>query len=107
MTNLKTVSAACQNALPEMLIDYLWHMAEESDAEYQTFVLSVRYVGDDAVQDILHRRNRYSSWHRIFGYRPVDATVAVHLSDAGAAMTLVPKAMAMVSQRKEEAVCSA
>lgn len=88
MTTLKFATADCKRLLPAVLIDYLWELAADADAETQTFVLSAKYTGTGDVQDILHRRNNFSSWRRVFGYQPVEATVEVRETGFGAIMSL-------------------
>lgn len=94
MTIQKQTTAACQNLLPQVLIDYLWQLAGENQARIQTFILSPKYVGTSEVQEILHRRNNFSSWRRVFGYQPVEAVVEVHTTGQAAIMDILVEAPA-------------
>lgn len=88
MTMLKITSAECRAELPAVLIDYLWKLAAENGTAHQTFTLTAKTLGEDEVQDIWHRSERYSAWSRVFGYKPVTAMVEIRQTDMGYLMAL-------------------
>lgn len=102
----KTTTAACQNRLPQPLIDYLWRLADESGADAHTFILSAKYTGAGDVQEILHRRGNISSWRRVFGYLPVEAAVRVEVTGHSAVMSLLEEQPAPAG-REGALACSA
>lgn len=88
MTMQKWTTDDCKNLLPQVLIDYLWQLADEGGDGRHSFALRIRYEGVGAVQDILYRHNSFSSWRRVFGYQPVEADVEVKIADGRAIMSL-------------------
>lgn len=96
MNMQKITTSACQEQLPQVLIDYLWQLAGEGEGDtgVHSFVLSPKYVGGGQVQDILHRHNNFSSWRRVFGYPPVQAVVQVQFTGQRALMSLADGAPA-------------
>lgn len=109
MTMYKFATPECRSLLPQVLIDHLWKLAGAETAEHQSFVLSPKYTGVGEVQDILHRRGRFSSWSRVFGYQPVEAVVEVNITDFGAIMSLkeAPPPRPHAAEKEEGMVCSA
>lgn len=108
MITQKVTTAACSSRLPQVLIDYLWQLAGEDDTAGHTFVLSAKYVGAGEVQEILHRQGNYSSWRRVFGFRPVEATVEVRTTGHRTVMDLRGDDPALARNSREEGLpCSA
>lgn len=107
MTMPTFTTAECAQRLPRVLVEYLWRLAAESGADVQTFILSTQYVGVNDVQDILYRRDGFSSWRRVFGFEPVEATVEVRITEAGAIMSLKEENEVHDIAGEEEMVCSA
>ena len=78
----------CMALLPKVLLDYIWKLVAERNVAKQIFVLTRKQTGCGDFQDILIRRNQYSSWRSVFGYEPLNVTIEVTRQGKDYAMAL-------------------
>lgn len=84
---MKSVEAA----LPGALVDYLFRLAlRHPETDVQTFRLRPDELHADTLTAVEHTiyRSRFREQHRIFGFRPVCATVTVCFDGVGYNMSL-------------------
>ena len=77
-----TVSSEAQQALPAVLVDYLWDLAENGiygQDEEQFFTLTLMELGGRLIQEVEHFRGggKVGLRHKVFGFEPVAGTVQV------------------------------
>lgn len=77
-----TASENLKDALPKVLIDYLWSLIYSESASknaLQVFKLSKNQLNGRDVQDILHftGNSEFPSNHRVFGFMPVNEEIHV------------------------------
>lgn len=84
-TTERTVSWEIGDALPEVLIDYLWELARTEPGEHShAYILTKRPLGGREVQGILHLSDNGCEYrHKVFGFEPVSAVVRVVENEGG------------------------
>lgn len=86
---MKQTSEICTTFVPAELIEHLWNIVEIYDENKYIFVLSSRRLGDGMVQDINIMLGNTSSYHTIYGYKPVNFTIEVSKTYDDYTMSLI------------------
>ena len=93
-----SVSQQVDDILPKVLIDYLFSLVEADQkisGQRHTFRLDKSQLGSEEIQDIFHTgENNAFEAHRVFGYKPVVADIAVTCDNTGYYMSLSNDALA-------------
>lgn len=97
MRTRKNFTANQQTVLPEVLVDYLLHLAFENGTEHQTFLLSISQAGVGEVQEILQLCGAHTYARRVFGYQPLHGRVDITMNDGAP----------LISYQEEALPCSA
>lgn len=74
-TAIKNVTPEVRSRLPQVLIDYLLKLVGANEARYISLIPCA--LGMGAVQDIVCETASGQEHHRVFGFPPVKADIAV------------------------------
>ena len=89
---MKQTAEICNTLVSQRIIDRLWETVDKYQDDSYIFILSIKHLGYEKVQDIIILRNNTSLHQTIIGCKPVELTIEVNKTGSDYIMSLIPTA---------------